>query len=124
MVIAAISVLVGCGSGPTGNVEGQVLRADGTPLVNARVTARAQETGNWASDVTDAEGMFELRTNENSTNIPAGDYQVSVVEDEGDWDHPVKPTIASKYNTPATSGLAFHLDAGEDKILDMKVDPR
>lgn len=121
---AALAVSVGCGGGTTGTVEGQVMRSDGTPVVNARVTARAQGTGNWASDVTDEEGSFELLTSEKSANIPAGDYQVSVVEDEGDWDHPTKPTIAAKYNTPAASGLEFNLDAGESKTLELKLDPR
>lgn len=105
-------------------MEGQITRTDGAPVVNARVTARESETGSWASDVTDDQGQFELMTSESSTQIPAGEYQVSVVEDEGDWDHAAPPTIAAKYNTPTTSGLSFQLNAGEDKNLDLKLDPR
>lgn len=113
----------GCGNGGMADVGGTVTRKDGSPVVKARVTARSGVTGAWASAITDQEGRFELITNDEGTRVPAGDYQVTVIEDKGDWDHPNKASISAKYGQPNTSGITFSVEAGDRKDLNLELDP-
>lgn len=105
-------------------MRGTLLHKDGTPLVGARVMARSNETGKSAYGQTNAKGYFELGGSEQGDGIPPGDYYVTIVEDFGDADNPRKPTISNKYRNPATSGLNLSLKAGENTVLDAKLDGR
>jgi hypothetical protein len=116
-------VVAGCGASDRGGVIGTVLQKGGTPLAAARVVARSAETGLSAYGTTDADGKFVLKGDEQSDGIPAGNYDVVILEDRGDPDARRPPTIAAKYRDPATSGLRLSVEAGESNELSLTLDP-
>lgn len=120
--IVPLAIAVGCGP-PMGKVTGTLETSDGKPLYRARVTVRNDATGEWATAVTDNQGRFELGTDKAGNGVPPGDYYVIVVEDQGDWDNPSPPMIATKYSKPATSGLKLQVIAGESLEFHAKLDP-
>lgn len=123
LLFVFIAECTGCGSANTAKVSGTAKLADGTPLVKARVTARSESTGKWASGTTDQEGRFLLGTEVEGEGLPFGEYGLIVVEDRGDWDHPSPPKVSRKYESPATSGLQLKIDSGESQVLDLVLDP-
>jgi hypothetical protein len=120
---ALCMVIAGCGASDRGRVSGTVLRKDGTPLATARVIARSTETGLTVYGTTDSDGKFALSGDEQSDGIPAGDYDVVILEDRGNPDERRPPSIAAKYRDPATSGLTLSVEAGESKELNLTLDP-
>jgi hypothetical protein len=124
VAIAALLAMSGCDASDRGGINGTVLRKDGTPLVGARVVARAQETGRSAYGTTDSDGRFELGSAEQDDGVAAGDYDVIVLEDRGDPDTRRPPTIAVKYRDPATSGINVTVRAGETQEMNLTLDPR
>jgi hypothetical protein len=122
VLVALLLAMVGCGGADTGRVSGTVLKQDGSPLVAARVIARSADSGKSAYGTTDSEGRFELGE-ENGEGIPAGDYDVVVLEDRGDPDSRRPPTIAAKYREPAKSGLRIRVAPGESQQLNLTLDP-
>ncbi|MAT69824.1 MAG: hypothetical protein CMJ58_09900 [Planctomycetaceae bacterium] len=117
------NVCSGCSSSNNAQVSGSVARADGTPLVRARVTAHPQADGATVYGTSDSQGRFRLSTGDPTTGVPPGDYRVSVAEDIGDMEQPQPPTVAAKYSSPANSGFSFSVAAGEDHELDLILDP-
>ena len=115
-------VFSGCGKSGNAKVAGKLLRHDGTPLVNAKVIARCQETGKSASASTNEEGYFAMGAGGQSDGVPPGDYAVVIVENRGDADHRSRPTIASKYRDPAKSGVSMIVKAGDNKDLNLTLD--
>jgi hypothetical protein len=118
-------VAVGCGGSQTSHVSGQVLRHDGTPLVGATVTARSNETGKWASGITDEEGRYRLQSPNNESGLPPGDYYVTIAEASHpgfDADQQPPRTIPQKYEMPS-SGLELAVKAGEPTVFDVRLDP-
>jgi hypothetical protein len=124
---AAFGVLLfalGCGGGDRAEVSGKVTRADGSPLVGARVIARSDATGKSASGITDDDGNYVLSTVEPGDGVPAGDYKASIIEFRGTGDNMRPASISLKYGNPDESGLAFAISGGEEKVFDVVVDSR
>jgi hypothetical protein len=115
--------LAGCGGSDRLPVTGQLRHKDGTPLVAARVTARSDKTGKWATADTDAEGRFALGTTATGEGLPAGEYYVIVVEYRGSMDNPAPATIHPKYADPGASGLSVKVAPGETAELNATLDP-
>ena len=116
--------VLGCGSDGKSSVVGTITNSAGQPLVGARVTVRSDETGKWASGVTDKEGTFSLGTIEANEGLVPGQYGVIVVENRGsDSDHPLPRTISTKYGNPATSGISLTVETGKEAELSVKLDP-
>jgi hypothetical protein len=119
----AASLCGGCGGSSSGRVTGKVTRAaGGAPLVAATIIARCDETGATSRGTTDAAGAYELSTIAPGDGTPPGTYKVVVLEAQGSFDAPAKPTIAAKYGRAEESGLEFTLGAGEAKTFDIAVD--
>ena len=114
---------LGCGGGNRAEVSGKVIRADGSPLVGARVIARSDATGKSASGLTDNDGHYVLSTVEPGDGVPAGDYKASIIEYRGTGDNMRPASISLKYGNPDDSGLAFEISGGEEKVFDVVVDP-
>jgi hypothetical protein len=123
LLLVFLSECAGCGTAGAAKVSGTLKLSDGTPLIKARITARNESTGNWASGTTNQEGHFTLGTENEDEGLPLGEYGLIVVEHRGDWDHPSPPKISRKYENPATSGLQLQIDSGESQVLDLVMDP-
>lgn len=119
-VLLTASIL-GCGSG-NAHVAGVLKKADGSPLAGARVIAKVAEGKAWASGVTDAQGKFSLGRERAGDGLEPGTYQVSITEEQKDWDHPTPPSISKKYASPTTSGLNFDATAGSAVNLELTLD--
>lgn len=120
-VVLAIGLTIGCGDSNVGHVQGKILKSDGSPLIGARVVARSLATQKACYGGTDAEGGFELTTEESGNQIPAGEYEVSVIEDTGPMGMG-KPTVSPRYRSAATSGLKLSLAGGESKEVSWTLD--
>jgi hypothetical protein len=119
----ALLLALGCGGGDRAEVSGKVTRADGSPLVGARVIARSDATGKSANGVTDNDGHYFLSMVEPGDGVPAGDYKASIIEFRGTGDNMRPASISLKYGNPDESGLAFAISGGEEKVFDVVVDP-
>ncbi len=119
----ALLMAIGCGSADRAEVSGKVTRADGSPLVGARVIARADATGKSANGLTDSDGSYVLSMIEPGDGVPAGEYKASIIEYRGSGDNMRPASISSKYANPDESGLAFAVSGGEEKVFDVVVDP-
>jgi hypothetical protein len=119
----ALLLALGCGGGDRAEVSGKVTRADGSPLVGARVIARSDATGKSANGVTDNDGHYVLSMVEPGDGVPAGDYKASIIEFRGTGDNMRPASISLKYGNPDESGLAFAISGGEEKVFDVVVDP-
>jgi hypothetical protein len=115
------SMAVGCNR-DRASVVGTVTTHNGQPLDGARITVRSNETGNWATAVTDSQGRFRLGTVSPGDGIPAGEYYATLIEERGDWDHPTAPRIHAKYGKPEDSGLRLKVEAGEKLTFDLVLD--
>lgn len=122
--LGSLFVVFGCGSNNHGQVTGKIIRQDGSPLVHARIIARSDATGKSAYDTTDADGTYHLSTVQPGDGIPAGDYNIVIIEDTGDFENRKPATITAKYADPAKSGLKLRVGAGEDKELNITVDSK
>ena len=120
--LAAI-VSTGCGAADTGRVSGTVLNASGAPLVRARVIARSAETGKSVYATSDSSGNFELNGGDGE-GLPAGEYDVIVLEDRGDPDVRQPLTVAAKYRNHETSGLKVTVKAGESIEMNLELNGR
>jgi hypothetical protein len=121
VAVAAITS-AGCGAADTGRVSGTVHGASGAPLVRARIVARSAETGKSAYATSDSSGNFEL--DGGKEGLPAGEYDVIVLEDRGDPDARRPLTVAAKYRSHETSGLKVTVEAGETTEMNIKLDAR
>jgi hypothetical protein len=120
-IVWSAAIFVGCGGSDRTAVSGQVLRHDGSPLTGARVTARSNATGAWASGTTDQEGRFELGVAEKDDGIAPGEYYVIISEERVDFDSPAPHTIPDRYGDPEESEIHFTAEAGEHVTLDIKL---
>jgi hypothetical protein len=123
LLTAVAAALSGCGEANRARVSGTLQRADGQPLVGARVIARSTDASVSASGYSDSQGQFELTTAEPGDGVPPGEYQLAVIEDRGDRDNRQPPTIAAKYRDQSTSGLRVSAATGEEVRTELRLDP-
>jgi hypothetical protein len=101
------------------DVSGRVPRHHGSPVQGVKVIARCNETGNWASGTTDADGRYTLGGRRVGEGIPRGEYFVVLLEDTSESG---PPTIPPKYHIPATSGLRLHVADKKRITFDITLD--
>lgn len=123
VLVAVLGHCVGCGAADGAKVSGTVKLQNGQPVVKARVTVRNDATGEWASGITNSEGFYSLGKESTSERLSSGEYRVTIIEDQGDWDHPSPPKISNKYTRPETSDLLLKVESGGSQTLDIVVDP-
>jgi hypothetical protein len=121
-VLAIIALAAGCQHSERVNVDGRVVRHDGTPLKHATVIARSDETGKWARGTTDSDGYYELGTASAGDGIPPGVYRVTIMEGEDDLRRS-PPTVPAKYVNPTSSKLELTVAKGKRITFDIKLDP-
>lgn len=120
----ALAFCAGCSEPNTAEVEGTVLKQDGAPLVGAKVIAREKSTGEAVRGDTDANGHFQLKGEETGAEIPAGEYEVLVVEQGGGPSDSYRPpSISPKYQRASSAGLTFRVTPGEDRNVSWTLDP-
>ena len=104
-------VASGCGgSGGLEELSGHVTLTDGSPLVRARVIFRSNEAGNFSAR-TDGEGNYTAGSASGVEGIAPGTYKVTIMEYQGDMDHPTPPKVALKYGLVRKSGLQVTVPA-------------
>lgn len=121
--VASMLLSAGCQGSDFGVVTGKAVRKDGTPVVGARVIARSEATGKTAVASTNNEGHFQLTAYESDAGIPPGEYRVIIMEGREELGVRGAPTIAAKYGNATSSGLTFVVVAGEERKLDLSLDP-
>ena len=123
VALAWLVWLSGCG-GSTDRVDitGRVTRADGSPLVGAKVSFASNQTGKSALGFTDRDGRYELGTARLGEGIPPGEYYVTVSEDRGDVENPQPPTVHERYRIPGDSGLTFKVEPRGERTFDVVLD--
>ena len=117
-----VLLLIGCGNSDRASASGRLMRADGSPLVGARVIATSSETGTTAYGQTDSDGRFSLGVAAEGDGVPPGDYRVAIIERRGDSDIPPPATISKKYRDSTTSGLHLAVESGQKASLDAQLD--
>jgi carboxypeptidase family protein len=125
LAIAAIAAVAtgGCSGSDRVEVTGRVTRkADGTPLVGAKVAFRSEATGKAAIGYTDSNGKYTLGTERPGEGIPSGDYYVTVTEDRGPAENMRQPTVSAKYEIPSTAGLTYTVKPGGSNTYDIVLD--
>jgi hypothetical protein len=127
-LLLALALLVGAGcSGgnrvPLHPVRGQVLY-NGSPVAGALVVfhPRAPVAGQAQKPLayTDAEGRFRLMTERPDDGAAAGEYTMTVVQRErtamGREEVNARNLLPPRYARPATSGLTFRVEEGENEL--------
>ncbi|MDO5310163.1 MAG: carboxypeptidase-like regulatory domain-containing protein [Planctomycetia bacterium] len=141
LVVAMTTLFVGCkgGSIKTEMVTGKIT-LDGEPVADAKIVFSPVGSGESASGVSDAEGVYTLTTNGGAPGKGAlvGEYQVGIVKQENVAPQPtkeeleaasaagedisrkypaeMKDIIPTKYVIPARSGLTASVKAGKNEI--------
>jgi hypothetical protein len=131
IVVAALTALPGCDSGPTlpprAKVKGRVT-LDGKALPTGMVTFVPDKSrgtsGPPAVGGIDSTGHYELTTDRQSEGDGAvvGFHQVRVIANEPAKDPMQSMTpslIPLRYNNEATSGLRFEVKAGQENEIDL-----
>ena len=102
----------------TKSLKGQVMYK-GEGVVDARIQVQSSESGAAGSARTDANGSYQMET-----ALPTGKYVVTVEP----WTDPPpaplpagyapkdNPKIPKKYRMPATSGLTWDADEGDNEL--------
>ncbi len=121
LALAVLLSMVGCGGSGRTEVNGRVMRKDGSPLVGARVTFRSPSTGKSAMGYSDKVGHYELGTATPGEGILPGDYEVSVIEDRGPDTKLGPRTIHAGYESAQTSKLKFTVEPGGQNTYDMEL---
>jgi len=116
LLVIAVAVS-GCGSKhpATAKVSGTVFYK-GSPVAGAGITF-LPGVGRPATGMTDAQGRFELMTNEPGDGALPGEHKVAVTKmTPGPSKEPYAPMLnllPSKYASPATSPLTETVQAGQ-----------
>ena len=125
MVLA--TVLGGCGSGDklkTHHVTGKVTLQDGKPMAGGLVIFHSVEHKISASGAIGEDGTCQMSTYQPEDGAVAGQHRVAIVAPRLPLDprNPVPPpTIAPKYNDPATSELEFTVTPAGPNQFDFQV---
>jgi hypothetical protein len=76
--LVALALLVGCGKRTKTVPVSGIVKIDGVPLKDARVTFHPIDGGKMAFGNTDAEGRFTLTTSNSNDGAVPGQYRVTV----------------------------------------------
>lgn len=121
LVILAAMSLAGCSPSKESSVTGRVT-LDGSPLSQGTVAFEPQAGGMLAAGALDANGNYELLTNQLDGLTP-GKYRVKVLAWErtpdppdGGLPPPGKLLVPEKYTQVTTSGLTFEVMPGKNRI--------
>lgn len=124
-------VLCGCGSGDkleTYHVTGKVTLQDGKPMAGGMVIFHSVEHKISASGVISEDGTCQMMsTYQPEDGAVAGQHRVAIIAPRFPIDpqNPVPPpTIAPKYNNPATSKLEFTVTPAGPNQFDFQVTPQ
>ena len=123
VLLCAALLTAGCRDSGRVEIQGQVTRKDGSPLVGARVTFRSVATGTSAMGYTDSDGRYTLGTSRPGEGVMPGEYEVTVFEDLGPDLTPRPRTIHAGYLSTQTSGLKFTVDPSGPTTFDMVLLP-
>jgi hypothetical protein len=114
VLAAGLTIALGCSRGPQMHSVSGTVTMDGKPLDGASVVFNpVTEDGLLAAGKTNADGMYELRTQEQAGAV-AGSYKVTVLltkvtgtRKNPDSDDDLKMTyiVPSTFSDPETSGL-------------------
>jgi hypothetical protein len=127
LLVLLIAGSAGCGGGYDATVAGAV-SLDGNPLHRGTVSFAPQSAGSAAFGVIKGDGTYSLKTGRGE-GLPPGAYVATVAADEapavsqskdGGPPPPGKPITPDWYRNPATSGLTFEVEPGENTI-DLKL---
>lgn len=110
LVGLSLALLLGCGGPDSLPVEGTVVFNDGEPVRTGRIEYNAVSGPFRAMGEIDDAGRFELITAEGDKGLPAGEYEIIVVqlvitEDLSLADHDHGRAVPRKYADYSTSGL-------------------
>jgi hypothetical protein len=121
LVTVAITSMVGCSGSKESSVTGHVT-LDGSPLSQGTVAFEPQAGGMLAAGALDANGNYELLTNQVDGLTP-GKYRVKILAWErtpdppdGGLPPPGKLLIPEKFTRADTSGLVFEVAPGRNRI--------
>jgi hypothetical protein len=126
-LIALAAATVGCDRSGHATVTGNVKRADGSPIVGARVIARDEQTGTSRTGETDSQGAYELGESSSADGVPPGNYSVVVLPERLSLSAErgsKRVEIPEKYQKHSTSGLTFSVQTGEEKQFDITLEGR
>ena len=125
----AVAIVAGCGGPELLTVSGRVVFTDGEPVKTGRIEYNAVE-GPWrAVGKIDASGQFELATSDGTNALPAGQYQVVVVqvviaEDLSAAQHDHGRPVPRKYADYRTSGLNATLTKENAESQSIALEPK
>ncbi len=102
--------IVGCGGPKSLPIRGKVVFADDQPVENGKIEFRGVGSAYRAMGEIAKDGTFALRTLEGEDGVPAGSYdvivlQVIITEDLGKAAHDHGRPVPRKYGDYFTSGL-------------------
>lgn len=115
LLLLSLNVLVGCGSGDVGLVEGTVT-LDGQPLPNAMLEFFPKEGGGLSAGRTDESGHYELHYGRDEMGAKVGEHlvQIRTAETGGDYGENSPELLPTKYNNE--SELTVTVDPGRNTI--------
>lgn len=126
-----VLVAAGCGGGFDATVSG-VVTLDGNVVPTGGVLFAPQSNGSTAYGLIQEDGSFVLNTGREG-GLPSGQYVVTVAANESSGitrspdggPPPVgKPITPMWYSDPATSGLTYTVEPGDNEInIDLKSTP-
>jgi hypothetical protein len=122
LAIVGVLTVGACNKSDRTEVRGRVTRADGTPLVGAKVTFRSSEAGVTAIGYTDQDGYYSLQSTDTGEGLPRGTYGVAINEDRGSEENIRPMTIHPKYVAASRSGIQLAVPPGEGKNYDIVVE--
>jgi hypothetical protein len=124
LIVAVTLLTPGCGRGDLTQIDGKLVRNDGTALSGARMVLRSKQSGKTIHGFTNNSGEIRLEVPEEEPRGAARDYDVMIVEDTGDPDHRRPATIAPKYLDAAKSGLKVTVQPTGKNLFEFKLDAR
>lgn len=129
IVLLGSLLITGCGGPTTYPVAGKVVFSDGEPVQNGKIEFRSVDGPARGMGDLSKKGSFRLRTLEGDEGLPAGDYDVVVLqiimtEDLSlaahDHGRPVPPRYADYF----TSGLRATVEEGTSEDITITIEPK
>ncbi len=120
-LLAALSILSGCGRGiTTYPVHGTVTLDNGEPLAGGTVSMESVDRSLSATAQTDAQGRFAMSTAKTGDGLPPGTYRALIQPPASpDPDQPAPMPFDPKYTRYETSGLEFTIDG---PVADLRIE--